>query len=100
MKKHVFTATALAAVLSMAVATAASAAEEAAAKNEKCFGVAKAGKNDCGTAAHSCAGASKADGGAEWVNVPVGLCDKLVGGSTTAPVETKAEEPKAEEKKQ
>ncbi|TAL28633.1 MAG: DUF2282 domain-containing protein [Alphaproteobacteria bacterium] len=96
MKKHVFTATALAAVLSMAVATAANAADEAAAKNDKCFGVAKAGKNDCKTAAHACAGQSKADGGAEWVNVPAGLCDKLVGGSTTEPAA--AEAPKTEEK--
>ncbi|MEZ0226373.1 MAG: DUF2282 domain-containing protein [Alphaproteobacteria bacterium] len=97
MKKHVFTATALAAVLSMAVATAANAADEAAApKNDKCFGVAKTGKNDCKTAAHSCAGQSKADGGVEWVTTPAGLCDKLAGGSTTEPVA--AEAPKTEEK--
>jgi len=28
---------------------------------EKCFGIAKAGQNDCGTAKHACAGSSKAD---------------------------------------
>jgi uncharacterized membrane protein len=82
MKKYVFTATALAAVLSMAVATAAKAED---AKSEACYGVAKAGKNDCKTAAHACAGKSTADGGVDFVKVPAGLCDKLVGGSTTAP---------------
>lgn len=95
MKKHVFTAAALAAALTMAVTTAANAEE--AAKTEKCYGVAKAGKNDCGAAGHSCAGASTADGG--FVTVPAGLCDKLVGGSTTAPEAAPA--PAAtEEKKQ
>ena len=51
---------------------------------EKCYGVAKAGKNDCGNKAgtHSCAGQSTVDGDpGEWVYVPKGLCDKLVGGS-------------------
>ncbi len=83
MKKHVFAATAMAAVLAFAVTTAAHA--EDAAKNEKCYGVVKAGKNDCKTGAHSCAGASKADGGAEFLLVPAGLCDKLTGGSKEEP---------------
>ena len=49
---------------------------------EKCYGVAKAGKNDCGARDHSCAGQSKVDNDpAEWVYVPKGLCEKLVGGS-------------------
>lgn len=49
---------------------------------EKCFGVAKAGKNDCGTAKHSCAGQAAADGQPdEWVTVPKGTCEKLVGGT-------------------
>ncbi len=48
---------------------------------EKCTGVAKAGKNDCGTSQHSCAGQAKTDGDKEeWVSVPVGTCEKLVGG--------------------
>jgi len=52
---------------------------------EKCYGVAKAGKNDCDTAASSCAGTSTADGQTDaWVLVPKGLCEKLVGGSTTS----------------
>lgn len=52
--------------------------------NEKCYGVAKAGKNDCQTASSSCAGTSKADGqGDAWMFVPAGTCGKLVGGSLT-----------------
>lgn len=86
MKKQVLAATAMAAVLSFAVTSAAHAADAAAAaKTEKCYGVVKAGKNDCKTAAHSCAGSSKADGGAEFVTVPEGLCAKLVNGSTEEP---------------
>ena len=53
---------------------------------EKCYGVAKAGQNDCGNAAktHSCAGYSTVDGdGGEWLSLPKGVCEKLVGGSTT-----------------
>lgn len=50
---------------------------------EKCYGVVKAGKNDCGTANHSCAGQAATDGDAnEWVYLPKGTCDKLVNGET------------------
>ena len=49
---------------------------------EKCYGVAKAGKNDCAGAAHACAGQSKSDGaGNEWIKLPKGTCERLVGGS-------------------
>ena len=45
----------------------------------------KAGKNDCGTKAHSCAAQAKKDGMAdEWIYLPKGSCSKLVGGSTTS----------------
>ena len=48
---------------------------------EKCTGVAAAGKNDCGTSQHACAGMAKADGDKEeWVYVPTGTCEKLAGG--------------------
>jgi len=47
--------------------------------------VAKAGKNDCAGAAHSCQGQSKKDGDAkDWVKLPKGTCERLVGGSLTA----------------
>ena len=54
-------------------------------KMEKCFGVAKAGKNDCGSkaAGHSCAGqASKNNDANDFVAVPKGTCDKLANGTT------------------
>ncbi len=51
---------------------------------EKCAGIAKAGKNDCGTSKHSCAGQAKSDGGEEWVYVPKGTCEKIVGGTVVA----------------
>jgi uncharacterized membrane protein len=66
------------------VAQAADAPAAAAAATEKCYGVAKAGKNDCASAGHACAGQSKAASGKEWVKVPVGTCERLVGGSLTA----------------
>jgi len=51
---------------------------------EKCYGVAKAGKNDCAAAGHSCAGqATKDMDKASWVSLPAGVCGKLAGGSTT-----------------
>mgnify|MGYP001552130009 FL=1 len=74
-------------VVAGAVALAANgiAAQDAhAADKEKCYGVAKAGKNDCGDAKgrHSCVGQSTVDGdGSEWVALPKGVCEKLVGGS-------------------
>jgi len=50
---------------------------------EKCFGIAKAGHNDCQTSASACAGTSKRDNQTDaWIYVPKGTCDKIVGGST------------------
>ena len=52
---------------------------------EKCAGVAKAGKNDCGANGHGCAGmAAKDNDPAEWVYVPAGVCEKLAGGTVAA----------------
>ena len=56
-----------------------------AAEKEKCYGVSKAGKNDCATKTSSCAGTAKEDNQKDaFIVVPKGLCDKLVGGSTTS----------------
>jgi uncharacterized membrane protein len=52
---------------------------------EKCYGIAKAGQNDCASTTSSCAGQSKVDGAKDaWVGVPNGTCNRIVGGSTTA----------------
>jgi uncharacterized membrane protein len=51
-------------------------------KIEKCYGVAKAGGNDCQTATASCAGSSTKDGDkAAFVAVPKGTCERLAGGN-------------------
>jgi uncharacterized membrane protein len=53
-------------------------------ENEKCAGIVKAGKNDCGTSYSSCAGTSKKDGDKEaWIYLPKGTCEKIVGASVT-----------------
>lgn len=72
-------------VVTMAGATALPSTANAA-ETEKCYGVVKSGKNGCASAdgKHSCEGQAEVDGsGQEWVSVPAGLCDKLVGGSLT-----------------
>lgn len=53
---------------------------------EKCYGVSKAGKNDCAAGpGTSCAGTSTSDGqGNAWMYVSKGTCAKLVGGSTSS----------------
>jgi len=52
------------------------------ANSEKCYGVVKAGLNDCQTAASSCAGTSTRDRQADaWVYVPAGTCKKIAGGT-------------------
>jgi uncharacterized membrane protein len=62
------------------IATVAHAADEG---KDKCFGVAKAGMNDCGTAKHGCAGKSAADNDAtEWKYVAKGTCEKIGGAAT------------------
>lgn len=77
--------TLLASAVALTVAGGIGAANAMEEGKEKCYGVVKAGHNDCGNASktHSCAGHSTVDGaGDEWVSVPAGLCEKLVGGST------------------
>lgn len=54
---------------------------------EKCAGIAKAGKNDCGAlnGSHSCAGQATLDNDDnEWVYLPKGTCDKVIGGVVKA----------------
>ena len=54
---------------------------------EKCYGIAKAGQNDCGTAKHACAGeGAKTDKDPnEWKYVAKGTCES-VGGKSAAPM--------------
>ncbi|ETO93337.1 BufA1 family periplasmic bufferin-type metallophore [Legionella oakridgensis] len=75
-------------VLSLTAAGALMASTQAMAAEkgqEKCYGIAKAGMNDCNTATSSCAGTSKTDGQADaYVLLPEGVCKKIVGGSLEA----------------
>ena len=85
MNKRAIASSTLASVLALAVGQAA-AADAAKAPQEKCFGIAKAGANDCAAAdgSHSCAGQSKKDNDAQdWKYVAKGTCEKL-GGATQA----------------
>ena len=80
-------ATAIAGALSVSAAATSHAQAGPAAKPdysfEKCYGVVKAGKNDCQTTHSSCAGTSKRDNQADaWIYVPAGTCAKIAGGST------------------
>jgi uncharacterized membrane protein len=83
-KRHVLIATALATLC--VTAQSAYAADEKASDKEKCYGVAKAGKNDCASATgtHSCAGQAKVDNDVnDWKYVAKGTCSQM-GGSMTA----------------
>jgi len=49
---------------------------------EKCYGVIKAGKNDCQTAVSACAGTATKDSQKDaWIYLPKGSCEKIVGAS-------------------
>ncbi len=56
---------------------------------EKCYGIVKAGKNDCGSLnENACAGQAKKDHDPyAWILVPKGTCNKIVGGKLTPPNE-------------
>lgn len=87
MKRRYLLAPALAAAVATPfVISAVSAQKPASApswKAEKCYGIAKAGKNDCAsTGNNSCGGTSKVNGDPKaWIFVPEGYCDRIVGGS-------------------
>jgi uncharacterized membrane protein len=77
MKNALLLASAVAAALTGPVIASAQAAE-----NEKCYGVAAAGQNDCQAAGNSCAGqVAEAGRGDAWIYVPTGTCTKINGGS-------------------
>ncbi|RKP48383.1 DUF2282 domain-containing protein [Trinickia fusca] len=79
MNKQWIAAAAFTAVLGATLATPVLAASQ-----EKCYGVAKAGQNDCKGNNHSCAGQGTKDmDKGEFKLVPAGTCTKL-GGSMTA----------------
>lgn len=83
MKTSLVVASAVAAAMALPALTNSVAAADAEWKGEKCYGVNAKGKNDCAsTGNNSCAGhATKADDPNAWILVPVGVCEKINGGS-------------------
>lgn len=56
--------------------------DESTVERERCYGIARAGANDCANAVHSCAKQAAADADKrEWIAVPRGTCRRLAGGS-------------------
>lgn len=89
MNKRALIATALAAaVAGPAIVKAQGPAPTPEFKAEKCYGIAKAGQNDCAaTGSNSCAGTSRVDGDPRaWLYVPEGHCERIVDGSLTPKV--------------
>ena len=73
---------AIAAALASALAMPVAAQAQGKMTVEKCYGVAKAGQNDCQTDHSSCAGTAKKDNQPDaWIAVPKGTCQKIVGGT-------------------
>ena len=71
-------AAAAAAVMSLSMVAIPAAAQD----KEKCFGIAKAGQNDCASisGSHSCAGQSKVElAKGEWKYVAKGSCKDMKG---------------------
>ena len=55
-------------------------------KYEKCYGIAKAGRNDCFFSGNSCAGTLERDQDpGAWIYVPKGTCMKIAGGTLEPP---------------
>jgi len=80
MNQRAMIAATAATLLSLTMATMPVQAQE----KEKCYGIAKAGQNDCAnlSGSHSCAGQSKVDMGKdEWKYVAKGTCKDMKGMS-------------------
>jgi uncharacterized membrane protein len=78
MNQRAMIAAAAASVMSLALVAAPAIAQE----KEKCYGIAKAGQNDCAnlSGSHSCAGQSKvSDDKSEWKYVAKGTCKSMKG---------------------
>jgi len=78
---------ALVGLIALAGTQGALAATDPAAGKEKCYGISKAGQNDCAnaTGTHACAGQTKADNSPDdFKYVAAGTCTKL-GGKPAAP---------------
>lgn len=92
MNRKLIITSAIAGLVAFSAASGSVMAQDKKVEKEKCFGVAKKAANDCGTAAHSCAGQAKADNVAEeWKFVAKGSCEKMGGKLKLAAKDDKAE---------
>lgn len=81
---NMITAAVLALTAGGLIASGAAIAGDKKAEMEKCYGIAKASKNDCQTSTSSCAGTAKEDRQKDaFIVVPKGTCSKIAGGSLT-----------------
>jgi uncharacterized membrane protein len=86
MNKRVLIGSALAAAMAApSVVSAQGPAPTPPFKAEKCYGIAKAGQNDCASSGNNeCAGTSKVNMELRaWIYVPEGYCQRIQGGSKT-----------------
>ncbi len=82
MNNKLIISSALAGLVALAGVSGHVAAQDKKAENEKCYGVAKKGMNDCGTATHSCAGKAAKDlMPDEWKYVAKGTCEAMKGST-------------------
>jgi uncharacterized membrane protein len=92
-KRQALVAAALASVCAAHVSASAQTDMQPKGEQEKCFGAAKAGQNDCGTATHGCAGQAAVDNDpAEWRYVAKGSCEK--SGGKPNPPQLQGEKPR------
>ena len=81
MDTKLLVASAVAAALALPLVSSAGPAPTPKFEAEKCYGIAKAGKNDCETRMSSCAGTSKRDNQKDaWIYMPKGACERIVNG--------------------
>jgi len=65
----------------MAVGALAMSSQASAQDMEKCYGVVKAGANDCAGPGHTCQGQAATDASPEeFILLPAGTCDRIAGG--------------------
>jgi uncharacterized membrane protein len=86
MKKNIALQSAIAGVVALgflATGTPSMADGKMKMEGEKCYGVAKAGMNDCKSGIHGCKGKAEKDNDKKsFIVVPHGTCAKIAGGST------------------
>ncbi len=81
-KSKLIAHTALASLFAVTVMAASQPVEAGKKKMEKCYGIVKAGQNDCQTSNSACAGTAEIDAKpTAFIALPAGTCAKIVGAS-------------------